>query len=162
MRHMQSRFANLLRQCDVALHNACLGAGRHSSQSQAEARGPRMHRAVLRETRILGMLHNREVELGAETQRHPHDVVFENRLAIVSDRDRPRALQGAEVGQGYSLATESSCRDGKHVDHGPALRLPLPLHPLRRVDHGRRIGHGADRSEASGRRGSGTAAIVSL
>jgi hypothetical protein len=28
----------------------------------------------------------------AEPQRHPHDVVFENRLAIVSDRDRPRAL----------------------------------------------------------------------
>ena len=34
MRHVQARFANLLRKIDVAVHNARFGGSRHAAQPQ--------------------------------------------------------------------------------------------------------------------------------
>ena len=150
MRHVQARFANLLRERHVAIDDGRFGGRRHAAQSQTETRRSRVHRAILGDARIFRVLHHRKIQLGAEAQRHAHHVIVENRLAVVGDGDRSGALQGAEIGERSAPAAARGGCDRKDVDHRPALGIPQPRHPLRRIDHGRGVGHGANRSESSG------------
>ena len=68
MRHVQARFANLLRQRHVAVDDGGFGGRRHTAQPQAETRRPGVHGAIFSEARIFGVLHHRKIQLRTEAQ----------------------------------------------------------------------------------------------
>src|SRR5258708_3415746 len=149
VRHVQPRVANLLCQHDVAVHDSSLGGGGHGTQPQAETCRTGVHRATFRKPRIFGVLHDWKIQLSTETQRHAHDVVIENGLAVVGYRYRSRALPGGEVGERSSAAPARSSGNGEDVNDGTTLRITLPRAPFSRADHGRGAWHGANRGEAA-------------
>ena len=65
------------------------------AQAQAKAGRTGVHRAVFGEARIFGVLHDGKIQFCAKAQRHAHDVVVEDGLAVVGDGDRSSALQSA-------------------------------------------------------------------
>src|SRR5271167_4586025 len=62
---------------------------RSTIEASAAAVMPRspVHRTILGHPRVFGMLHDRKIQLSAENQRLAHNVVFEDGLAIVGDRN---------------------------------------------------------------------------
>ena len=104
---VQARFANLLRESNVAIHDARFSSRRHSTQPETKAGGAFVHGSVFGEARILGMLHHRQVQFSAESQRRAHDFVFEDRLAVVGNGNCAGALQCGKVGERRSARVES-------------------------------------------------------
>ena len=92
------------------------------AQAEAEAGGAGVHGAVFGDARIFGVLHHGKIQLRAQAQRHAHDVIFEDGLAVIGNRHRSGALQGREVGQRSAAAAARGGADGKNVDHAPRAR----------------------------------------
>ncbi len=148
---MQPRIWLLLGKLDIAIHNAGLRRSLPAAQSQAERRRPIVHRAIFGHTRILGVLDNRKAQLSAQPQALAHDVVIENRPAVIGYSHRARALQAAKVREHRAFAGVRRGRNRKHVDHRASLRLAQPVHPLLRIDCRRCIRHAAHGREPARR-----------
>ena len=155
MSDVQARFANLLRERDVAVDDGGFGSRRHGAQAETKAGGASVHRAVFGQARVFRVLHDGKIQLRTETQSHAHDVIVEDGLAVVGDGDGSGALKCREVGERATFAAAGGGGDGKDIDHGSALGIPQPSDPFRRVDHRRGVGHGADGGETSGGGGGG-------
>ena len=133
------------------------GGGRHAAQSETKTGRAFVHGAVLREPRIFGVLHHRQVQFGAEAQRGAHHFVVKDRLAIVGNSHCARPLQGSKISECRTARAARGSGDGEDVHHGAAFRMPQPRDPFVRIHHGHGIRHGADRGETSGG-GGGSAA----
>ncbi len=92
MRDVQSRFPNLLRQIDVAVHDVRFGGGGHAAQAETKAGRPFVHGTAFGEARVLSMLHHRQIQFSAQPQGRAHNFVIEDGLAIVGDGHSPGAL----------------------------------------------------------------------
>jgi hypothetical protein len=124
MRDVQARFANLLRQIHVAVDDGGFGGASIGAQAETKTGWPGVHRAILGHPRVFGVLYDREIQLRAEAQGHAHDVVVEDGLAVVGNRDRACALQSAKsvsvpprlprvaaaMGNTLTTAPRSGCR----------------------------------------------------
>ena len=76
--------------------------------------------------------------------------VVEDRFAVVGDCHRSGALQSPKVREHRALAGMGRSSDREDIHDRAALRLLQPRDPVRRVDHGLRVRHAADRGESSG------------
>ena len=121
MRDMQPRFVNLLCKRNVTLNDRCLRRSWHSTQTQTKTRWPGMHRAILGDSCIFGVLHDGQVQLRTEAQRHPHDFVFKDRLTVIGHGNRTRALQCAEIGESTATAAFGRGCNREYIDRGTAL-----------------------------------------
>src|SRR6202035_5416087 len=90
--------------------------GSLAAQSETKARRTFVHGAVFRDARIFGVLHDRKIQLRAETKRGAHDLVVENGLAVVGDGDGSGALQCREISEicAARFARGSSDREDVH------------------------------------------------
>ena len=114
----------------IAVDNGGLGVCLHAPQPQPERRWAFVHHAILSLARVFRMLHHRQIDLRRQTQSFTHHGLVEDGPAVIAHRYRTRPLQPAKVGQHRAFAGLGRGRDGKHVDHRPALRLQHPGDPL--------------------------------
>ena len=146
---METRSAELLREMYIAFDYGRFGRSAHSTQSQPERGRTLIHRAAFGHARIFRMLNHRQIQLGCESQCFPHDVVIENRLAIIGDSHSTRALQRTKIREHCALAALCRRRDWKNIYDRAAIGMPNPTHPFRRIDHRLCVGHAAYRSKSS-------------
>ena len=98
----------------------------HAAQSEPERRGPEVHGASGSNPRVLGVLDDGDAELASRSQRVAHQVVLEDGLAIVADRDCSCLLQRGKVGELLALTSDGCGGDGKQADDSLTLGS---LHP---------------------------------
>ncbi len=157
--------ALLARQANVPLHHLPLRCRRLTAQSQLERRDSLVHGIAARDLGVFGMLNHRKPDFGGQRQRLAHDVVIQNRLAIITQRHRTGFLQPAIIAELFAQATQGCRGDRKDVYHRAAFLVLNPSRHRRRIVDRARIRHRANRGESAGRRRSGSgcnAFLVSL
>ena len=92
---------------------------------------------------------------GCSGESFAHDVVFENRAAIVSDGDGASGFERGEVVSASPFDPRVAAAMGKTRTDAPAFGGLHPARELRRVIDGSRVGHGGDGGESAGGGGRG-------
>src|SRR6266700_1319603 len=104
MRNMEPCAAELLGQLHVPINYCRLSRVSHAPKPEPQRSWAFVHGTVLRQASVLGMLNNREIDLGGSPQRIPHRGLIQDGLAIVSYRNCARALQRAKIRKHRTLA----------------------------------------------------------
>ena len=129
-------------------------AGGDAGQTEARGERPLVHHAVLRQRRLLGVLHDQRIEAGGVGQGTPHHPGVGERLVAVGEGDGAGRLEQADLGQLPAL--QPLGHGGVGVD---LAELHLPRAAGQELDHrrlvDRRVGVGQDRhaGDAAGGRG---------
>ena len=148
VRHMQAS-ALLAGQAHVALHHLPFAGSRLPAQAQLEAGNALVHRMRAADLGVLCVLNDREADLGRQRKGLAHDVVVEDRFAVVAEGDGASLAQSLVVAEFFSLAAQRGRSNRKDVDHRAALAVLHPARDGRRIIHRARVGHGAHRGESA-------------
>src|SRR5881227_1328478 len=97
MRHMDSSIRNLHREVNVAFDDVSFGSGWHPAQPQTKRMCARMHGTLLGEACIFCVLHDGKTQLRSLNQGCAHDVILEDGLAVIGDRDSSGLLKSAKI-----------------------------------------------------------------
>ena len=92
---------------------------------------------------VFSVLDYRNTQLGGSFQCAAHDVVAEDRFAIVGHRNSARIFQRGKIGELLAHAPNRCCGDGKNIYYSAAFAVSHPFGDARQVIHRLRIGHAA-------------------
>ena len=106
----------------------------------------------MRKPGVFRVLNHHQPNFGSQRQRFAHDLVVQNRLAVIAQRHCASFLQCAIVAELFAQAPQCRRRHRKHVDHRAALLVLHPSRHCRRVVDRPRIRHRADGSKSARRR----------
>src|SRR5258708_18049965 len=151
--------AGFFGQSDVALNDGGLGVGGAAAQTEAESVGTGMDGGVHGHARVFGVLHHGKFQFGGGRESVAHDLIAEDRFAVIGYGDGSGAPEPYEVCQLFSLACLSRGGDGEDVHTGLAFRVLHPAGDVGGVVNGAATGVAAAISETD--RGGGPAAAGS-
>src|SRR5438034_141986 len=142
--------AGLACQANVALDYTGLGFDGHPAKSESKGSGTEIHGAAAGEASVFRVLNHRDSELCGGLKTGPHDVIMENRLAVVSEADRAGIFQCRKICESHAQTASCGRCDGENVHDCAAIWGLYPKVDLRTVIHWDGVGHATNGCESSG------------